>query len=75
MWYNVVKDICARCIGDEIASMVQSVSVFTVNCFLARPLNLAAISALRSGVLHLPGVSEIVFLNKPRKLTEELIIG
>ncbi len=49
---------------------------------LARPLNLAAMSDLRSGVksqiqdiLHLPGVSEIGFLKKLHKLTEELRIG
>ncbi len=51
--------------------------------FLAWPLNLAAMSDLRSSVksqtqevLHLPGVSEIVLLKKPRKWTElELRIG
>ncbi len=49
---------------------------------MVRPLNLAAMSDLRSGVqsqaqeiLHLPGVSEIVFLKKPQKGTEELRTG
>ncbi len=60
-------------IDDEIASMVQSASAFIVNCFLARPLNLAAISALRSGVESQS--QELVFFKKPRKWTEELMIG
>ncbi len=49
---------------------------------LAWPLNSSIISDLRSGVqsqtqeiLHLPWVSEIVFLQKPHKWTTELIIG
>ncbi len=50
--------------------------------FLARRLNLAAMSDLRSGVLsqtqevlHLPGVFEIVFLRKLHKRTEEFDNG
>ncbi len=49
---------------------------------MRRPLNLAAMSDLRSGVksqtqevLHLPGFSEIIFLKKPHKRTEEIRIG
>ncbi len=49
---------------------------------LARPLNLAAMSDLRSGVqsrtqeiLHLPGGFEIGFLKNPHKWTEELRTG
>ncbi len=49
---------------------------------LARHLNVAAMSDLRSGVksqiqeiLHFPGVSEIVFFTKPHKWTEDLRIG
>ncbi len=46
--------------------------------FLARPLNLAAMSDLQSGVLsqnqeilHISEVSEICFFKKPHKWTEE----
>ncbi len=49
---------------------------------LARPLNVATISGFRSSVNHklkefciYRGVSEIVYLKKPHKWTEELIIG
>ncbi len=50
--------------------------------FLARPLDLAAMSDLRSGIQsqpqeipHFPGVSEIVFFKESHKWTKELRIG
>ncbi len=53
-----------------------------LNVRLARPLNMAAMTDLRSRVqsqiqeiLHFPGVSEIVYFKKPHKVTEELRIG
>ncbi len=51
----------------------------TTRDFSARPLTLAAMSDLRSGIysqaqeiVHFLGVSDTVFFKKPRKWTEEL---